>query len=63
MSITAAWPRWPWSDLVDALLPNGRFLDTEVAPLEQSLNPIGIEIQSYVTGLFSEGADDRLLLR
>lgn len=55
LSITAAWARWPWSDLVDALLPNGRFLDTEVAPPQQSLNPIGIEIQSYVSGLYGEG--------
>jgi fermentation-respiration switch protein FrsA (DUF1100 family) len=55
LSITAAWPRWPWSDLVDALLPNGRFLDTQVAPPQQSLNPIGIEIQSYVSGLYAEG--------
>lgn len=55
LSITAAWPRWPWSDLVDALLPNGRFLDTQVAPPGQSLNPIGIEIQSYVSGLYALG--------
>lgn len=55
LSITAAWPRWPWSDLVDSLLPNGRFLDTQIAPPRQSLNPLGIEIQSYVTGLYSLG--------
>jgi fermentation-respiration switch protein FrsA (DUF1100 family) len=55
LSITAAWPRWPWSDLVDALLPNGRFLDTGVAPVSQSQNPTGIELQSYVSGLFALG--------
>jgi fermentation-respiration switch protein FrsA (DUF1100 family) len=55
LSITAAWPRWPWSDLVDSLLPNGRFLDTQVAPQGQSLNPVGIEIKSYVAGLFALG--------
>ena len=55
LAITAAWPRWPWSDLVDALLPNGRFLDTQVAPAQQSLNPLGIELQSYVSGLYSLG--------
>lgn len=55
LAIAAAWARWPWSDLADALLPNGRFLDTQVAPPEQSINPIGIEIQSYVTGLFGDG--------
>ncbi len=55
LHIAAAWPRWPWSDLVDALLPNGRFLDTEVAPEAQSLNPVGTPIQSYLTGLFALG--------
>ena len=55
LSITAAWPRWPWSDLVDSLLPNGRFLDTQVAPPGQSLNPVGIELRSYVAGLFALG--------
>jgi fermentation-respiration switch protein FrsA (DUF1100 family) len=55
LSINAAWPRWPWSDLVDALLPNGRFLDTQVAPAQQSLNPPGIEIKSYVSGLYALG--------
>jgi fermentation-respiration switch protein FrsA (DUF1100 family) len=55
LAIAAAYPRWPWSDLVDALLPNGRFLDTQVAPLGQSLNPIGVEIQSYVSGLYALG--------
>jgi len=55
LSITAAWPRWPWSDLVDSLLPNGRFLDTEVAPAGQSLKPVGIPIQSYISGLYALG--------
>jgi fermentation-respiration switch protein FrsA (DUF1100 family) len=55
LSITAAWPRWPWSDLVDALLPNGRFRDTQVAPFQQSLHPVGIELRSYVSGLFALG--------
>jgi fermentation-respiration switch protein FrsA (DUF1100 family) len=56
MSIAAAYPRWPWSDLIDALLPNGRFLDTQVAPFGQSLNPVGVPIQSYITGLFALGS-------
>jgi predicted acyl esterase len=55
LSITATFPRWPWSDLVDALTPNGRFLDTEVAPFAQSYEPFGVEIQSYVSGLFALG--------
>lgn len=55
LSIAAAWPRWPWSDLVDALLPNGRFLDTQVASPGQSLEPVGIPISSYVAGLYALG--------
>lgn len=55
LQIKAAYPRWPWSDLVDALLPNGRFLDTQIAPAPQSRNPIGVEIQSYVSGLYADG--------
>jgi fermentation-respiration switch protein FrsA (DUF1100 family) len=55
LRIAAAYPRWPWSDLVDALTPNGRFLDTEVAPFAQSYEPFGVEIQSYVAGLFALG--------
>jgi fermentation-respiration switch protein FrsA (DUF1100 family) len=55
LSITAAWPRWPWSDLVDSLLPNGRFLDNRVSPFKQSLHPVGIELRSYVSGLYTLG--------
>ena len=55
LSIAAAWPRWPWSDLVDSLLPNGRFLDTQVAPPGQSLEPVGIPIASYIAGLYALG--------
>ncbi len=56
MTIAAAYPRWPWSDLVNSLEPNGRFLDTEVAPEKQSREPYGVMIQSYVSGLFALGA-------
>ena len=52
---TAAYPRWPWSDLVDSLTPNGRFLDSEIAPSMQSREPLGVTIQSYVSGLFALG--------
>jgi predicted acyl esterase len=55
MAIRAAYPRWPWTDLVDALLPNGRFLDTQVAPFKQSLDPVGVPIQSYLAGLYALG--------
>jgi predicted acyl esterase len=55
MRIAAAYPRWPWSDLVDSLEPNGRFLDTEIAPFAQSYEPPGVMIQSYVSGLYADG--------
>lgn len=55
MEIKAAFPRWPWSDLVDALDPNGRYMDSEVEPAGQSYEPFGVEIQSYVSGLFAAG--------
>jgi predicted acyl esterase len=55
MEIKAAFPRWPWSDLVDALLPNGRFLDSGIASPMQSREPLGVQIQSYITGLYALG--------
>jgi predicted acyl esterase len=55
MEVRAAYPRWPWSDLVDALEPNGRFLDNEIAPFGQGYEPLGVEIQSYVSGLYALG--------
>jgi len=55
MEIAAAYPRWPWSDLVDALIPNGRYLDTEVATKGQSLEPFGVPIGSFISGLYLTG--------
>lgn len=46
LAIAAAWPRWPWSDLADALVPNGRLGPRTYA------SPIGVELQAY-TGLLS----------
>jgi len=56
MRIAAAYPRWPWSDLVSALVPNGRYLDNVVSPVEQSLKPFGVPIASYLNGLYLSGA-------
>ena len=55
MEIKAAWPIAPWSDLVDALEPNGRFLVNEVAPPGQSYQPFGILKQSIDAALYAEG--------
>ena len=47
LHIAAAWARWPWSDLADALQPNGRLgLDTYASP-------VGVEIQAYVNALYA----------
>jgi hypothetical protein len=55
MQIAAAFPRWPWSDLVSSLLPNGRFLDFDPATIGRSRDPIGISLKSYIGGLFASG--------
>ena len=47
LHIAAAWARWPWTDLADALQPNGRLgLDTYAAP-------VGVSIQAYVNALYA----------
>jgi hypothetical protein len=55
LHLAAAWPRWPWSDLVSSLEPNGRFLDFDDTTADRSRFPIGIPIQSYITGLLALG--------
>ncbi|MGH2864269.1 MAG: alpha/beta fold hydrolase [Solirubrobacteraceae bacterium] len=55
MRIKAAFAIAPFSDLVDALQPNGRFLDTEVAPLGQSYEPPGVQLESVSDALNEEG--------
>lgn len=55
LSITASHPRWFWSDLVSALVPNGRFLDDDPATGGASRSPIGVEIASFVNGLYATG--------
>ena len=58
LSITAAWPRWPWSDLVDSLLPNGRFLDTPGgAGRARAYDPVGDpSSKATSTGLYADSA-------
>src|SRR4051794_18113826 len=55
LHLAAAWPRWPWSDLVSSLEPNGRFLDFDNSTDDKSRFPIGIPIQSYIAGLLALG--------
>ena len=55
MTIGAAYPRWPWSDLVESLEPNGQFLDFNVPTTKDSLSPLGVAKESYVQGLYLLG--------
>lgn len=57
LKIAAAFPRWPWSDLVASLEPNGRFLDTRKPDQNESRNPLGIALKTYVDGLYALGAN------
>jgi fermentation-respiration switch protein FrsA (DUF1100 family) len=52
LSLSAAYPRWPWSDLADALQPNGRYRYPLPYSPAGSVNPVGVSIQSYVDGLY-----------
>jgi dienelactone hydrolase len=58
LHIAAAAPVIPWSDLVYSLLPNGRTLDTQITSPTVDLSPLGVEKQSFVTGLYALGAKD-----
>jgi hypothetical protein len=53
LHIAASAPVIPWSDLDYSLLPNGRTLDTAITSSTTDLSPIGVEKQSFVTGLFA----------
>lgn len=55
MKLAAAWPKWLWSDLVYSLLPNGRYLDFELAGPENSREPLGVPIETYISGLYASG--------
>jgi dienelactone hydrolase len=56
ISLDAAAPVVPWSDLVASLVPDGGTLDTTIASPTADLKPAGVEKQSYVTGLFGLGS-------
>lgn len=58
LHIAAAAPVIPWSDLDYSLLPNGHPLDYEVAGPTTDISPLGVEKQSFVTGLYAEGSEN-----
>lgn len=58
LHIAAAAPQFGWSDLVNALAPNGRTLDYRVTSATADLSPVGVEKASIVNGLYATGALD-----
>jgi len=58
LHIAAAAPVIPWSDLAYSLVPNGHTLDYDVTGPTTDLSPIGVEKQSFVTGLYAEGNEN-----
>ncbi|HEV3129369.1 MAG TPA: CocE/NonD family hydrolase, partial [Solirubrobacteraceae bacterium] len=55
LSIGAAVAAAPWSDLVNSLAPNGHTLDYQVTSPTADLSPVGVEKQSFVSGLYAIG--------
>src|SRR5260370_182313 len=55
MHTAAAAPIVPWSDLIYSLVPNGRTLDYTIAQPADAYTPVGIEKQSFVSGLYASG--------
>jgi len=58
LHIAAAAPVIPWSDLTYSLLPNGHDLDYAVTGPTTDLSPLGVEKQSFVSGLYAEGSEN-----
>ena len=55
LSIAAAAPAIPWSDLAYSLEPNGRTLDYRLTGANTDLVPFGVEKQSFEGGLTRSG--------
>jgi len=55
MHVAAAVPKYGWSDLVDALQPNGRSSDGVLTPNGDRRNPIGIQKKSYNDYFYQSG--------
>lgn len=56
LSLATAWPRWPWSDLADALGPNGRlYARPGSSTFYGYRSPPGVMLKSYTDGLYGVG--------
>jgi ABC-2 type transport system ATP-binding protein len=55
LHVAAAVPKYTWSDLIDALQPNGRSSDGVLSPNGDHTTPFGIEKKSYVDYFYNSG--------
>lgn len=55
LELAAAAPYQTWSDLINALMPNGRSLDFTVPRLDESFGPPGVLKLSFTAGLYASG--------
>jgi predicted acyl esterase len=53
LSIAAAAPVIPWTDLIYAIAPNGRTLTYTVTPKEQDAAPVGVFKETFANGIFA----------
>jgi dienelactone hydrolase len=53
LSVSAAAPVIPWTDLVYAAAPNGRVSDTGITSREDATSPVGIEKATVVNAIFA----------
>ncbi len=56
MRIAAAYGAWQWTDLMSAVMPNGRFLDFDPSTADSTLQPLGVMTQSYTRALYALAA-------
>jgi pimeloyl-ACP methyl ester carboxylesterase len=56
LSLAAANPKWGWSDLVNALVPNGRALDDRVFSKPETVSPFGVALSSTLNALAAGGS-------
>jgi alpha-beta hydrolase superfamily lysophospholipase len=52
LSLAAAAPVIPWSDLIHAAAPNGRVSDTRVTSRRRATSPVGVEKATFVNAIF-----------
>jgi dienelactone hydrolase len=53
LSLAAAAPVIPWSDLVSAAAPNGRVAPTGVTGRRRATRPVGVEKETFVNAIFA----------